>query len=77
MASKDLEQVPEGWRTRIRYGAKQRQRFVIKLRDRAAAEKRDAELRELARMLTKAGHAAQALTSASVRRVAFTSFAES
>jgi integrase len=60
MAKSDLEQVPEGWRTRIRYGAKQRQRFTIKLQDRAAAAKRETELRALAHMLTKAGHSAQA-----------------
>jgi integrase len=60
MTKSDLEQVPGGFRTRIRYGANQRKRFTIKLLDRTAAAKRETELRALAHMLTQAGHSAQA-----------------
>ncbi len=55
-----LELVPGiGYRTRIRFGEGQRERFLIKLLDVNAAAKRDRELRELARLLTKNGHAEQ------------------
>ncbi len=48
-----LELVPGiGYRTRIRFGEGQRERFLIKLLDVNAAAKRDRELRELARLLT-------------------------
>jgi integrase len=55
-----LELVPGiGYRTRIRFGKGQRERFTIKLLDVNAAAKRDRELRGLARLLTKSGHAEQ------------------
>ncbi len=53
-----LELLPGvGYRIRIRFGSGQRERFIIKTLDRAAAERRDRELRELARMLHRAGKA--------------------
>jgi len=55
-----LEPVPGvGFRTRIRYGKHGRDRFLIKILDYTAALKRDRELREMARLLTKSGNAAQ------------------
>src|SRR5664280_563037 len=48
-----------GFLSRIRFGKGLRDRFIIKILDRNAAERRDRELRELARLLTKSGHAEQ------------------
>ena len=56
----DLERTAEGFRTRLRYGKGLRGRFVIKLSDEPAAERRAAKLRELAALLAATGHSAEA-----------------
>jgi integrase len=57
----DLERTPEGFfKTRLRYGKGLRGRFLIKLTDEEAAKRRDERLRELAEMLSAAGHSAEA-----------------
>jgi integrase len=57
----DLERTPDGFhRTRLRYGKGLRGRFLIKLTDEAAAEKRATKMRELAELLARAGHSARA-----------------
>jgi integrase len=55
-----LQPHPEGFRVRLRYGKGLRARFLIRLRDEAEAERRAAGLRELAAMLGRAGHTAEA-----------------
>src|ERR1700690_438556 len=55
-----LEQVPGGHRCRLRYGANQRQRFIIKLTDREQAQRRYQALQALASVLSKAGKGTEA-----------------
>lgn len=57
---KDLEKTSEGYRLRLRYGKGLRGRFLIRLTDEAAAERRAVKLRELAELLASAGHSAEA-----------------
>ncbi|HEY2408852.1 MAG TPA: site-specific integrase [Polyangiaceae bacterium] len=57
----DLEPVPGiGHRVRLRYGKGLRDRFLIKITDEAAAQRRAQRMRELADMLAAAGHSAEA-----------------
>src|SRR5258706_7438272 len=57
----DLERTPEGFfKTRLRYGKGLRGRFLIRLTDEEAAKRRQVRLRELAEMLSAAGHSAEA-----------------
>ena len=56
----DLKRVPEGHKTRLRYGKGLRGRFLITLHDEAAAETRAIRMRDLATMLGRAGHSGRA-----------------
>ncbi len=57
----DLDPTPEGFfRTRLRYGKGLRGRFLIKLRDEDAAQRRADRMRELADLLARAGHSSRA-----------------
>ena len=56
-----LEEVPGvGFRARLRYGKGLRQRFLIKCTDRAIAQSRANRMRDVAELLTAAGHSADA-----------------
>ncbi len=60
-ARSDLDPAAEGFfRTRLRYGKGLRGRFLIKLRDEDAAQKRADRMRELADLLARAGHSSRA-----------------
>src|SRR5262245_47313446 len=56
-----LEPHPEGFRVRLRYGKGLRGRFVIRLSDQAAADRRATGIRELAERLVSDGRSAEAL----------------
>ena len=53
--SNTLEPVPEGFRTRLRYGNNKRDRFTIRLKDAQQAERRRKALQSIANTLAKAG----------------------
>ncbi len=56
----DFEACKEGHRVRLRYGKGLRGRFIIRLHDPAAAQRRYTRLRDLAELLASAGHSAEA-----------------
>ncbi len=55
-----LERTAKGHRVRLRYGKGLRGRFLIRLLDPVAAERRAVRLRALAELLSSAGHSAEA-----------------
>ncbi len=55
-----LERTVDGFRVRLRYGKGLRGRFLIRLQDEVAAERRATRMRELADLLVRSGQAARA-----------------